>query len=35
MPGLQGVGHGLWCKAEGQETLTMRLPASPAICVCV
>ena len=23
LPGLQGVGHGLQCKAEGQETLTV------------
>ena len=28
LPGLQGVGHGLQCKAEGQETLTVRLPTS-------
>ena len=24
LPGLQGVGHGLQCKAEGQETRTVR-----------
>ena len=24
LPGLQGVGHGLQCKAEGQETLTIK-----------
>ena len=28
LPGLQGVGHVLQCKAEGQETLTLRLPTS-------
>ena len=27
-PGLQGVGHGLQCKAEGQETLTVKFPTS-------
>ena len=28
VPGLQGIGHGLQCKAEGQETLTVRLLSS-------
>ena len=28
LPVLQGVGYGLQCKAEGQETLTVRLPTS-------
>ena len=28
LPGLQEVEHGLQCKAEGQETLTVRLPTS-------
>ena len=25
LPGLQGVGHGLQCKAEDQETLTVKV----------
>ena len=28
LPGLQCVGYGLQCKAEGQETLTVRSPTS-------
>ena len=28
LPGLHRVGHGLQCKAEGQETLTVRSPTS-------
>ena len=35
LPGLQGVGHRLQCKAEGQETLSVTQLGSPAICVCV